>query len=113
MDQLQDYQRRYRQLTEQVGALGFVSEGTLVHRYTTCGKPTCRCQTDPDHRHGPYWQWTRKVDGKTVTRRLSPAEATLYEEWITNGRRLEELIREMRNLSREAGEILLRDVRDT
>jgi hypothetical protein len=59
------------------------------------------------------WQWTRKVDGKTVTRRLSPAEATLYEEWITNGRRLEELVREMRNLSREAGEILLRDVRDT
>jgi len=62
---------------------------------------------------GVTWQWTRKVDGKTVTRRLSPAEATLYEEWITNGRRLEELVREMRNLSREAGEILLRDVRDT
>jgi hypothetical protein len=63
MDPLQDYQRRYRELTDQVGALGFVSEGTLVHRYTTCGKPTCRCQTDPDQRHGPYWQWVHVHGG--------------------------------------------------
>jgi hypothetical protein len=29
---------------------------------------------DPAQLHGLYWQWTAKVNGKTVTRRLSETE---------------------------------------
>ena len=46
--------------------------------------------------HGPYWQWTAKIDGKTVTRRLSQTEAELYQEWIANDRQLRALIDQMR-----------------
>ena len=41
---------------------------------------------------GPYWQWTAKVDGKTVNRRLTAAQVELYSEWIANDRRLRDLI---------------------
>jgi hypothetical protein len=31
--------------------------------------------------HRPYWQWTARIHGKTITRRLSQTEAELYQEW--------------------------------
>ena len=43
---------------------------------------------------GPYYQWTAKVNGKTVARRL--AEAAHYREWIANDRRPRALITPMR-----------------
>ena len=33
-----------------------------------CGTPSCRGRADPPQMHGPYWQWTAKIDGKTLTR---------------------------------------------
>ena len=46
---------------------GFALPGTLADRMTRCGRPNCRCHADPPRLHGPYHQWTRKKDGKTVT----------------------------------------------
>jgi hypothetical protein len=51
--------------------------------------------------HGPYWQWSAKVKGKTVTRRLSKNGADLYSEWIANDRRLSHLIQQMRQVEVE------------
>jgi len=47
---------------------------------TTCGNPGCRCQ--PPQLHGPYWQWTTAVAGKTVTRRLTQAQYDAYAAWL-------------------------------
>lgn len=44
-------------------------------RYNRCGNFNCACKRDPTRRHGPYWVWTTKVDGKTVSRWLSEHEA--------------------------------------
>src|SRR2546425_8312422 len=102
------YEQRYRRLTAQLTEIGFVSDGTLLQRYTTCGKPNCRCRADPPQRHGPYWDWTRKVAGKTISRRLSDAEADLYRTWIANDRRLEAITTEMRGISRKAADLIIR-----
>ena len=40
-----------------------------------CGKSICRCREDPDARHGPYYQWSGKRKGKTVSAYLSDAQA--------------------------------------
>ena len=77
-------------------------------RETSCGKPGCRCQGDPPQRHGPYYQWSRATAGKTVSRRLNEPEAELYRQWITNRRRLKQIVNEMEKISAAAGEILLR-----
>ena len=73
--QLAGYQRRYRDLAERIAEIGFIAGGSITHRQTRCGKTNCRCHGDPPQLHGPYYQWTAKVDGKTVTRRLTQDQA--------------------------------------
>lgn len=75
--------------------------GSLVERTTRCGTPSCRCQTDPEHRHGPYPTWTRRVGGKTVTRTLSDHQAERYQPYFANTRRLRELVEELEALAVE------------
>src|SRR5262249_59243882 len=57
---------------ELAAAAGPALPGTLVVRAYECGKPRCRCHTSPAARHGPYAEWTRKIGGKTATRRPTP-----------------------------------------
>ena len=108
---LKRYERTYRalaaELAAQLASVGFISPGSVVIRYTSCGKPGCRCQADPPQRHGPYYQWSRAVAGKTVSRRLNEHEAELYRNWIANRRRLEQIIAQMEQTSAAAGELLL------
>ena len=106
-DDLSRYAQQYRALTARLAAVGFISPGSLVERTTSCGKPTCRCQADPPARHGPYYQWSRAVDGKTISRRLDARQAELYRAWIANRRQLEAIIAQMQDVSAAAGEILL------
>ena len=105
---LERYERTYRALAAELAGLCFTSQGSVVVRYTTCGKAGCRCQGDPPRRHGPYYQWSRAVAGKTVSRRLTEREAELYRGWIANRRRLEEIVARMEQTSAAAGELLLR-----
>jgi hypothetical protein len=108
-EQLANYQRRYRELAAQLAEVGFIATGTVVQRSTRCGTPGCRCHADPPHLHGPYWQWTTKVAGKTVTRRLTERQAALYTEWVTNNRHLAQLVTHMREISAHATELILTD----
>lgn len=101
------YERRYRELAAQIADLGYIRAGSLALRHNRCGKPNCRCHADPPVLHGPYWQWTAKIDGKTVNRRLTPTQAELYSEWIDNDRRLRDLIQQMREVAAKATELRL------
>lgn len=76
----------------QIARTGEVLPGSIIERHTRCGKPGCACQADPPRRHGPYWQWTRKVANKTTGGYLSKEQAHQYQAWITNDRRLRELL---------------------
>ena len=87
--------------------------GTVTRRYTRCGTAGCKCHDDPPQPHGPYYQWTAKVDGKTVTRRLTAQEATLYKEWIANDRQMRKLIQQMRQVATKAGELKIKEVAGT
>ena len=105
---LERYEAKYRSLTAELSELGYVVPGSLVARQTSCGKPGCRCMANPPQRHGPYFQWSRTVDAKTVSRRLDTDEAKLYREWIANWHQLKSIIDQMVEVSEAAGEILLR-----
>ena len=93
------FEEQYEDLKRALAGLGFVRPGTLVRRYMPCGKSGCRCLGDPPHLHGPYFQWTRKVKGKTVTLRLTQEQARLCSEWVSNHRRLKAIVRKMEGLS--------------
>jgi hypothetical protein len=79
--------------------IGFALPGSIVIRRTRCGKPRCACKADPPALHGPYIQWTRTVNGKTVTRQLTPAQYQAYAPWFDNARRLRALAAELEALS--------------
>ncbi len=102
------YERRYREIAAQVADIGYIASGSVTQRYTRCGTPTCGCHADPPRRHGPYWQWTAKIDGKTVTRRLTPVEAALYQDWIANDRHLRTLTAQMRDVAAKATALTLK-----
>jgi hypothetical protein len=71
---------------------GLALPGTLIERHVRCGKPGCRCHADPPVLHGPYWQWTRKVAGKTITRLVPDEQLDDYRQWLDNDRRLRALV---------------------
>ena len=87
------------EITARLAATGFALPGTLADRMTRCGHRGCRCHADPPRLHGPYAEWTRKIGGKTTTRRLTPAQLADYGPWFDNHRRLRELIAELEALS--------------
>jgi len=112
---LERYEQRYRKLAAELAAevatIGFISPGSVVVRHTSCGKAGCRCQADPPQRHGPYYQWSRAVAGKTVSRRLNQTQAELYRDWIANRQRIETIITKMEETSAAAAELLLHEQR--
>ena len=112
-DRLAGYERRYRELAQQLAEIGLISSGSVTRRYTRCGSAGCRCHADPPQPHGPYHQWTAKVDGKTVTRRLTDQEAKLYNEWVANDRRLRRIIQQMREVSAKARALKLKEIART
>ena len=83
---------------EIAAAAGLALPGTLAVRAYACGKPNCRCHADPPRLHGPYAEWTRKVGGKTITRRLTAAELTEYQPLFDNAKKLRALVAELQDL---------------
>jgi hypothetical protein len=100
----------YRQLQLALRHIGFFRRGTLLKRMMTCGKPVCACKASPPRLHGPYYQWTRKVDGRTVTVNLSAPQAKLLEGWIAAGKKLDRIVAEMERISLEVTERQLQEL---
>jgi hypothetical protein len=82
----QDYERA----KEEIRALGHIVPGTIQRRHYSCGKPNCRCVTE-GILHGPYYQWTRKIGGKTVNINVERETAGTLKSWIQNNRKLRKL----------------------
>jgi hypothetical protein len=97
---------RIEERSQELTRIGFRLKGTLLKRYQRCGSAGCRCKADPPQLHGPYWQWTSKVKGKTLTRRIPEEEVERYQRWIENARRFEEIAQELHLLSQKADRIL-------
>jgi hypothetical protein len=106
-ERLADYEQRYRALAAELASIGLIHSGSVTRRYTRCQTPGCKCHAEPPQPHGPYYQWTAKINGKTVTRRLNENEAELYQEWIANDRHLRHLIGQMRQVAAKATELKL------
>lgn len=93
---------RLARCKEELQKIEIALHGSVTERWMPCGKPGCRCQADPPQLHGPYYQWTTKVDGKTQTLRLQPDDVEAFRAWIAEGRRLDQCVREWKTLSAEA-----------
>jgi hypothetical protein len=92
-------ERRQRELARRLGEAGFVLPGSVLTRHMRCGKTNCRCHEEPPQLHGPYLQWNRMAEGRTLTRQLSSDLAERYEEWFENARQVRLTLSELEALS--------------
>jgi hypothetical protein len=91
-------------LAEALGSIDGVLPGSVVVRHIPCGKHDCACHSDSSAHHGPYIQWTRSVQGRTITRYLTPDQLERYQPWFDNARRLKDLIDKLQVVSIQAFE---------
>jgi len=82
-----------------LAAADYALPGTLTVRAYECGKPRCRCHASPAARHGPYAEWTRKIGGKTITRRLTAEQLADWQPLFENARNLRALLAELQELT--------------
>jgi len=99
MEPSPDQQAARDRIAAELAQAGFALPGTLTVRAYACGKAGCRCHADPPRLHGPYAEWTRKIGGKTVTRRLTPAQLADYQPLFDNARKLRSLLTELQDLT--------------
>jgi hypothetical protein len=59
--------------------------GSVSERYVKCSKAGCPCAERAEARHGPYYSWTRKIDGQTHSRFLTREQAELVRQQIAAG----------------------------
>jgi hypothetical protein len=88
-------QRRFERLARQLGKTGWVLVGTIRPRRIPARHGASRKLL------GPYYQWTFKERGKTVTVNLSAAQVEPFQRAIDQQRKLDELLGQMRALSRQ------------
>ena len=93
------YERQYRKLRRELAGIGYLMKGSLQVRRTLCGYAACRCHTGGRFRHGPYYWWTSKIGGKTVTVVLPEAEGKLFVAWAKNRRQLQAILKKMYRVS--------------
>ena len=88
--------RRMRQRTKEIRraihAMDYVVAGTLHTRTKVCGRSNCRCAEDPDARHGPYHEWSRRQDGRLRHSVVAPEQAELLSTAIGNYREIQRLL---------------------
>jgi len=86
-------------IVAELATSGFALPGSILERRICCKKPGCRCMAEPPQLHGPYYQWTRKLNGKTVTRLLTNEQKERYEVWFDTAKRIRSLLAELEALS--------------
>ena len=81
-----------REVKQALDALGPVLPGSISKQWNVCGKPGCRCK-DPDRprRHGPYYQLSFTVAGRSSTMFLKPEELAAARQCLHRYRRFKEL----------------------
>jgi len=108
---LAGYARQFVALKRELEQVSYFCKGSVLKRMMKCGQRRCACHQDPAKRHGPYFEWTYKVRGKTVNVRLRPEEASVYKAATEQYRKLRSLLARMERLSRNAVVRLARRLR--
>jgi len=67
-------------LLRQISELSDFQPGSITNAIRRCGKSECHCAKPGASGHGPHFQLTQKVDGKTATQNLPTLAAVRKAE---------------------------------
>lgn len=94
--ELEKMRRRLARLAAGLSRIGLIAQGTITNRTI---EREDKNQPGKTKTYGPYYQWTFKDQGKTVTINLSKAQAPRFKRAIENHRHLESIVAQLRELS--------------
>jgi len=90
------------ELLRRISELDDFQPGSITSATRRCGKPSCHCAKPNDLGHGPHFQLTQKIDGKTVTQNLpSLAAVRKAETEIAEYRKFRALTDELVGVNRK------------
>lgn len=95
---IEELHKRYERLASRLAKLDPIVQGTITKRTIT--KKNLR-NPAATRTIGPYYQWTFKRMGKTVTVNLAASQVKTFQKAIDNNRKAENLLTKMRELSRQ------------
>ena len=81
---------RLRHLLREPGLI----RGTLVEMRRSCGKPSCRCRTDPEARHGALYL-ALSLNGKHRTVYIPAEWETRVREWVARYSEVRQLLEQI------------------
>jgi len=91
--------QRTKQLRQTINNMDYVASGTLHIRTKQCGRANCRCAEDPQARHGPYHEWSRREGGRLLHSVVTPVQAGLLTGALDNYHELLELLEQWQRLT--------------
>ena len=93
-------ERRRAELFGLISQVGDFRRGALNAVWRKCGKPNCAC-AQPGHRgHGPQWNLTRRIGGKTRSEHLKPGpELEKAQREVAEHQRFAALVEEVSQVS--------------
>ena len=93
-------ERRRGELFALMSQVGDFRRGALNAVWRKCGKPNCAC-AQPGHRgHGPQYNLTRRIGGRTVNEHLRPGpELQKAEREVAAHQRFADLVEEVSQVS--------------
>lgn len=95
---IEELRKRYERLASQLAKLKPIVQGTITERTITKKDPR---NPSVARTIGPYYQWTFKRRGKTITVNLAASQVKTFQKAIDNNRKAEDLLTQMRELSRQ------------
>ncbi len=85
-------ERTMQRIRTQLAEMGPVLPGSLSEQWNVCGTPGCRCKDLPQPRqHGPYYQLSFPVAGKSSTLFIPKKDAAEVRRRITRYQRFKTL----------------------
>ncbi|EQD56958.1 hypothetical protein B2A_05040, partial [mine drainage metagenome] len=102
--EMEIYRTKIMEERKRLESVSLALQGSIGERHLTCGRKKCRCHKNTEALHGPFYHWTRKVDGKSTGVWLPVQVADLLKEWISMDRKLHETVSRIEQITREAAE---------
>lgn len=84
------------ELQRQLSDLGPLLPGSISEQWNVCGKAGCRCKAkDNPKKHGPYYQLSYTISGKSSTMFIKPCDLGEARRRIENYREYRKLCGEL------------------
>ena len=108
MDKLKE---QFDRVKNEICSISYLKKGSLSKCYQTCGNPGCRCHRDKKYRHGPYWWWSTKENGKTKSILVPEDMLSEVRLYVDNYRLLKSRIRILEEISEKIIKTRIKDYR--